>query len=257
MNVRLICTLLLVAATARAQPSPASTIRVIRDCGRWRWDVKILADPDSGIVDFEHPKMTTIGDLARLRPLVTTEFLPRQWGERNIYTVTADLYAYAIDSYRDCLLSLRDPRNGATLVAAIPDPDCPEVSATPRAPLYRRMRAWLRDSVGEPSPRLPRPVRVTLTGVGIYDRLQNQNGMAENGLTRHPVVALEPYAAPASPSPASPPLAVASVAPNGTTTPKTAAAVSSATRRKRYRGARRRYRKGSRRRTKGRMTAGR
>jgi hypothetical protein len=176
---------------ALAQRPDSAAIRIVRDCGRWRWDVKILADPDTAIIDFRNIKKVTVPDLTELRPLITSEFMPRQYAERNVYDVTAELYGFAINNYRDWELYLRDTATGATMIAAIPDPDCPEIARTPRAQLYRDIRTWLRDSLADTTGKLADTVPVRLVGIGFYDRLQNQAGMAENGITLHPVLALQ------------------------------------------------------------------
>jgi hypothetical protein len=189
---------------AFAQRPDSAAIRIVRDCGRWRWDVKILADPDTAIVDFRNIRQVTVAELTELRPLTATEFMPRQYAERRVYDVTAQLYGFALNNYRDLELYLRDTATGATMIAAIPDPDCPEIARTPRAHLYRAMRTWLRDSLADSTGRLADTVPVRLIGVGFYDRLQNQPGMAENGMTIHPVLALRLDYPPPPPVPDTP-----------------------------------------------------
>jgi hypothetical protein len=186
---------------ALAQHPDSAAIRIVRDCGRWRWDVKILADPDTAIVDFRTITRITVAELTEMRPLITSEFMPRQFAERRVYDVAAELYGFGINNYRDLELYLRDTATGATMVAAIPDPDCPEIARTSRAPLYRAIRTWLRDSLADTTGKLRDTIPVRLVGVGFYDRLLNQPGMAENGITLHPVFALQLDIPPPPPPP--------------------------------------------------------
>jgi hypothetical protein len=189
---------------AHAQRPDSAAIRIVRDCGRWRWDVKILADPDTAIIDFRNIKQATVAELTELRPLITSEFMPRQYAERRVYDVAAELYGFAINNYRDYELYLRDTATGATMIAAIPDPDCPEIARTPRAQLYRAIRTWLRDSIADTTGRLADTIAVRLIGIGFYDRLLNQPGMAENGITLHPVLAIQRDIPPPPPMPGTP-----------------------------------------------------
>jgi hypothetical protein len=168
-----------------------SSVRVIRDCGRERWDVKTLRDADTAMVDFAHPKTTTLDSLTRLRGFVPSEYMQRQWCERTVYVVNAYLYGHALNRDRDIQLYLRDPKSGRTVLASIPDPECPEVGATGRATTYRALRQWVRDNAGEPADSLQNPILVRVTGVGIYGSLNNQTAMAENGFEIHPVTGLE------------------------------------------------------------------
>jgi hypothetical protein len=77
------------------------------------------------------------------------------------------------------------------MVAEVPDPECPDVAATPYAEQYRVVRAWIDQHAGKPTRKykeLPKPVRVKFMGVGFYDKLHGQHGMAKNGREIHPVL---------------------------------------------------------------------
>jgi hypothetical protein len=244
LSILLLVPLALLPAAAQElatqQTETAPPIRVVRDCGRWRWDVKILADPDTSMIAFGTPRQTTIAELVAMRPMPASEYMPRQFPERTVYDLVAELHGYAANSYRDIELVLRDPGSGEHIRAAIPDPDCPEVAATSRAPLYRQMRAWLRDSTGDTTGRLASPIRIRIVGVAFYDRLQNQEGMAENGLTLHPLLSLQRDIPP-------PPPPVVPVAETTPQQPSTATTQTTLVRKKNSRSGKKRYRKAVRR----------
>jgi hypothetical protein len=178
-----------------ASAQPAENVRIIRGCGRVRWDVKILADDDSLLVDFRSPISATIEALVDRPALGPDEYTPRQFSERSVFTVAAELYGYRSEPDRTLLLMLRDPETAHTIVASIPDPECDEVAATSRAPLYRALRAWVA-AHRRNGDTLLSAVPVRITGVGMYDRLREQPGMAANGFVLMPVIAIEPVIPP-------------------------------------------------------------
>jgi hypothetical protein len=115
----------------------------------------------------------------------------RQWFERTVYRVRASLYGYGLNHDRELVLYLRDPAGNRTMVSVIPDPDCPEVAATSRAPLFRAARQWVADHAGPPTEKIDRPLEVIIVGVAMYNRLNDQTGMSENGIEIHPVLSIE------------------------------------------------------------------
>ncbi|MCE7934391.1 MAG: hypothetical protein DYG96_07335 [Chlorobi bacterium CHB2] len=172
------------------------TGRVVRQCGRERWAQKILADDDTAMINFTRAGLTSIGNLRQLPRVVADEFMPRQPYERNIYSVDALLCGYALDNDGNFRLYLRDPSGAYSMPALIPDPNCPEIAATPRAEMYRAVREWIRASVGSPTDSVASPVLVAVTGVGLYEVLNHEKWMATNRLALHPVIGLQPIDAP-------------------------------------------------------------
>ena len=170
--------------------------RVVRQCGRERWAQKILADDDTAMINFTRAGLTSIGNLGQLPRVVADEFMPRQPYERNIYSVDALLCGYALDNDGNFRLYLRDPSGAYSMPALIPDPNCPEIAATPRAEMYRAVREWIRASVGNPTDSVASPVLVAVTGVGLYEVLNHEKWMATNRLALHPVIGLQPIDAP-------------------------------------------------------------
>lgn len=240
----LILAAMLAIGTAAEAQVVVNNYRVVRGCGRWRWEVKTLTDADTALIRFDSIRPITVDQLTRMRSFVTTEFMERQWSEYNLYRIDAELYGYTQARDRDYQLFLRDPRSGRTMVAAIPDPDCPEVKASSRAWAFREGREWVRKNLGEPKigdSILPRPIPIRVVGIAFYDRLDNQKGMAENGVGLHPVLSLEAIA----PPPLTLPVSTTGGAARTTKTIKpTSSARARSYSRKRYRGTKSRYRKG-------------
>lgn len=169
---------------------------VVRQCGRERWEQKILSDDDTAMINFSRATLTSIGNLGQMPTVVADEFMPRQPYERNIYSVDALLCGYRLDNDGNFRLYLRDPATDRTMPALIPDPDCPEIAATPHAASYRATRQWIRATVGPPADSLGLPMLVAVTGVGLYEALNHEQWRAENRLALHPVIGLQPIESP-------------------------------------------------------------
>ena len=169
---------------------PPPSARCGRSCGRERWPVKTLSDPDRHRVRVE-PVFTTVESLAalprpserphdrRVAPTETTIFcvegmiydVPRPQADGDIHVVVAGL--------EDSIVSL---------IAEIPDPRCylvcssgfAHLFATARERLEAKLRVWATDTL-----------RVRIAGVGFFDRNHGQLGPAPNFIELHPVLAIE------------------------------------------------------------------
>jgi hypothetical protein len=171
-------------------PIPPPSARCGRSCGRDRWPVKTLSDPDRHRIRAE-PVFTMVESLAalprpphrphdrRVAPTETTIFcvegmiydIPRTQADRDWHIVVAGL--------EDSTVSL---------IAEIPDPRCDRVCSSGFAHLFARarerlearLRIWTTDTL-----------RVRLAGVGFFDRNHGQYGPAPNFIELHPVLAIE------------------------------------------------------------------
>ncbi len=180
---------------SRSRRSRRETTRAghIAGCGTERWAVKTLMDPDASAIHTT-PIDTTIDKLVAIpRPASST--IPengRNPDEEKVYRVHARLLRYKLENDQDIhivLGSIDDPR--ITMVAEIPAGHCTRNQEY--GPLFDELRQDLGLRFGAPTPRfrqLPRNTRVVVTGVGFFDFLHGQSGMAHNGLELHPVLRL-------------------------------------------------------------------
>ena len=160
-----------------------------RACGVERWRVKILADGDRERVSWT-PETTSVAALRQVPG--PRQALPPASRiapyELRLYRVHAILRQILPESDGDWHIVLADPdRPRETLVAEIPDSACALGSGHEAE--YAAARRALRG--------VPRYGLVELDGVGFFDFLHGQRGMAPNGFELHPVVAirlLEPEA---------------------------------------------------------------
>ncbi|MGZ4675285.1 MAG: hypothetical protein ACXVJ7_02160 [Acidimicrobiia bacterium] len=155
-------------------------------CGLERWDVKTGSDPDATKVDLGTAVPTTISKLnaiaapksphTRVQPVETT-----------VYVVHATLTSFKREDDSDYHLALAD-RNGNEMIAEIPFPKC--VHGGPFKPAITKVRNTFDTRYHATSGYQDVNVKVTISGVGFFDKIHNQRGVATNGIELHPLVAL-------------------------------------------------------------------
>jgi hypothetical protein len=158
-------------------------------CGIERWSVKTLADPAGRALSLS-AKATTIRML-RNKTVPGYLGLRRSRGvERTTFRVHANLVEMKLEADSDIHLVIADPtRTGATMIAEFPLASC-TARATPRARLrMRNARNALVAACGRPSSSFRRlSGTATISGVGFFDQIHGQTGVAPNGIELHPVV---------------------------------------------------------------------
>ena len=156
-------------------------------CGVERWAVKTLQDPLARRVDLR-PRRTTV---AALRRLGAPEGLPdtRLAGvERRTYRIVANVVAAKVEGDSDIHLVVADPRSGGTMIVEFPALGCTTHAAAAVRKLMERARVALLRSCGDPGSGFAEiRGRATITGVGFFDFLHGQRGVAPNGIELHPV----------------------------------------------------------------------
>ena len=171
------------------------SLGIFAQCGKERWNVKTLSDKDTVKIDFKHIINTTINDQTNLpKPVKIPKTMPRQNSECNVYSIDCYIIEFKKEADKDIHIVLRDLKTNATMVAEIPSPFCPEVQNTSRYQKFTLLYDWFRTNVGNPTSTfktLPQPLKVRITGVGFYDFIHGQRGMAPNGREIHPVLSIK------------------------------------------------------------------
>ncbi len=189
---------------APAKSTAASSKQV--GCGIERWSVKTLADPAGRTLTLS-PKATTIRAL-RNKTVPGYLGLRRSRGvERTTFRVKAKLIEMKLEADSDIHLVIADPtRSGATMIAEFPSPSC-TAGATPKARVkMRRARNALIAACGSPSSSFRRlSGTATISGVGFFDQIHGQTGVAPNGIELHPAVSFSGRCGGAPAPPAPPP----------------------------------------------------
>src|SRR5262245_9529807 len=175
------------AGLAPGKSRAASSTQV--GCGVERWSVKTLADPAGRTLRLT-PKGTTI---RALRRKTVPGYLGLRRGrgvERTTFRVRAKLVEMKLEADSDIHLVIADPsRTGATMIAELPSPSC-TAGATPKARLkMRQARKAFIAACGSPTGSFRKlSGTATVTGVGFFDQIHGQTGVAPNGIELHPVV---------------------------------------------------------------------
>ncbi len=155
-----------------------------------RWAVKTGTDPGAGAVDLGDPRTSTIATLVALpvpasRPETTRE-APFETQTYRLTDVQIVLAKRSDD--QDFHLVVEDAA-GHTLIAEIPEPDC--VGDT--SPWINRITAARSTALARLNPRTtPATMHVTasLVGIGFFDAVHGQDGVAPNGIELHPVLGI-------------------------------------------------------------------
>ncbi len=176
--------LLLIIVTGIATPDPSLAQT---QCGVERWSVKTGTDPDASSVDVTTSVPTTV---AALVALPAPDTLPNNQRiepvETTVWVVDATLSGYKRESDSDYHLVLSD-ENGNTMIVEIPSPGCVGVNS-PFFDAIGSARASFDAELHATSSFRTANIPVRVTGVGFFDFLHGQTGVAPNGIELHPVL---------------------------------------------------------------------
>lgn len=160
---------------------------IFAQCGVERWSVKTGTDPDAGQVNLASSSSTTIATMrswtapspipsnSRVSPYETT-----QW------VLNATLVEFKLESDSDYHLVIKDS-SGNTMIAEIPSPNCVG-SGSPFGPGITNSRNEFDAKYTATTSFQTVNVPVQIRGVGMFDFLHGQTGVAPNGIEIHPVL---------------------------------------------------------------------
>jgi hypothetical protein len=163
-------------------------------CGTERWPVKVGSDPDVGqVAPTAAAAATTIAALTGIpaprNPNIrqNTRFAPV---ETNPVTVSGILVVIKREPDQDYHLVIADPQLDLSIIVESPDPGCAPGSR------YAQEIAQVRQTIesvfrGPIVRRLEVQVPVTVTGIPFFDPLHGQEGVAQNGIELHPILAIQ------------------------------------------------------------------
>lgn len=160
-------------------------------CGRERWDVKTLTDPEAERVDLTASRATVEQLSALPVPAEFSRDAARLPSEFQSYTVEATLVEFKEEDDNDIHLVLVGS-SGESMIAEIPEPTCAEGSRLEAE--IARARVRFVERFGEPSQISWSEVNatVTVTGVLFFDVHHGQRGVAPNAVELHPVFDIGP-----------------------------------------------------------------
>lgn len=160
---------------------------IFGQCGVERWSVKTGTDPDASKVNLSSTSSTTIATMRswtapspipannRVSPYETT-----QW------VLNATLTQYKLESDSDYHLVIQDS-SGNTMIAEIPSPNCVG-AGSPFGPGITNSRNEFDAKYTATTSFQTANIPVQIKGVGMFDFLHGQTGVAPNGIEIHPVL---------------------------------------------------------------------
>ena len=175
------CALLLVASLAFAP------LQVLA-CGKERWSVKTVTDKDAAKVQ-DVPTPATINQLRQIAAPINPNHRPDSRyspTELTTYEVTGYITLIKAEADQDYHIVLADDA-GRTMIVESTHPDCAKTSRFKTE--ITAVRAALDQGFKGP---INNPIKmkklVTVTGVGFFDHIHGQTGVAPNGIELHPIL---------------------------------------------------------------------
>ena len=176
----------LVAAPVVGAGGSTTTSASSSSCSGERWAVKTLTDARAGSVGVT-PVSTTVRHLRGLPAPALSRRSPRLRGvETTTYRIGVLLRFVRAEDDGDIHLVAADPKTGGTMIVEFPSSVC-----TVRSRLRRRIDAARRAVEAACGPISGRGRKArghgVVTGVGCFDFIHGQRGVAPNGIELHPV----------------------------------------------------------------------
>jgi hypothetical protein len=156
-------------------------------CGVERWSVKTGTDPDAGLVNLNSSTNTTV---ASMRAFTAPNPIPANNrvspAETTDWVINATLTQYKLESDSDYHLILQDA-GGLTMIVEIPSPTCVG-SGSPFFAGIQNARNEFNAKFTATTSFQTANIPVQVRGVGMFDFLHGQTGVAPNGIELHPVL---------------------------------------------------------------------
>lgn len=156
-------------------------------CGVERWAVKTLTDPGASRVSLT-PQSATVAMLGSIAPPKdpTDRLSPT---ETTVFRLTdVRMTAFKQEDDSDIHLALEDGQ-GNKMIAEFPSASCDTTAASKLRARMAKARDDFTKACGQPSGSYKNLTgTATITGVGFFDRIHGQRGVAPNGIELHPVL---------------------------------------------------------------------
>src|SRR5215471_4381784 len=156
-------------------------------CGVERWSVKTGTDADVGLVNLNSPTSTAI---TSMRAFTAPNPIPANnrisGPETTVWVINATLTLFKLESDSDYHLVIQDA-SGNTMITEIPSPSCVG-SGSPFLSGITNARAQFDARFTATTSFQTANIPVQVTGVGMFDFLHGQTGVAPNGIELHPIL---------------------------------------------------------------------
>lgn len=174
-------------AQGRTATAPITLTVQSPTCGVERWSVKTGTDPDAALVGLNSSMPAFIADLGAIPPPAVppdnSRIVPT---ETTVYVVNGTMTLYKKETDVDYHIVVQD-NSGHTMIAEIPSPACVGASS-PFAPAVAGARARFDARLTATPDFQTANFPVQIKGVGFFDFIHGQTGVAPNGIELHPVL---------------------------------------------------------------------
>ena len=199
MRYLMLMAALLMCVTPAQSQVTAAAYAPLSHCGTERWHIKTL--DDAGVNHISNtPKTATISAMNALAVPAgfnanndTSRYTPVEFEK---FTIDALVTGFKEESDRDFHIVIADPNHtSVTMIAEIPDPQCSTMKVSGHAQEIASVRNAFTACFGAPPAggqfkKLAKSVRVQIMGIGFFDRLHGQTGVAKNGIELHPAMSI-------------------------------------------------------------------
>jgi hypothetical protein len=160
-----------------------ASYRPASGCGIERWSVKTLTDPGANAVKLTPIDSTVAKLIAFPAPINPTDRVAPI--ETTTYRIKVTMDSFKAEADSDIHLAVHDAQ-GHTMIAEFPAPTCDQGSVV--AKQIKTARDAFTKFAGPPSSSyVPVKGTATIEGIGFFDRIHGQRGVAPNGIELHPV----------------------------------------------------------------------
>jgi hypothetical protein len=188
LTAGLISILLLCGSPLSLGPALATPTRA-QACGEWRWPVKTLSDHHNREVHFSPIRSTVSQFRRRTPPSELGPTTPRTTKlEFHTWTLRAKPRRARIEGDGDIHLIMYAPKHPhRTMIVEFPKRSC-VASPFKRKAIARAQRRFVHNCGSMSGAWADLKGSVDVTGVGFWDSLHGQPGVAPNGIELHPVL---------------------------------------------------------------------
>lgn len=162
------------------------SLQSFAQCGVERWTIKIGTDAQAPSVDLSTYISTTIYNMrsstAPSSLPATSRIAPRELTQ---YRLSGTLTNYKRETDSDYHLVVKDG-SGRTMIIEIPSPTC--VGSGPFRTGISHARSQFDAKLTATSTMKSASIPITVKGVGFWDYIHGQTGVAPNGIEIHPVL---------------------------------------------------------------------
>ncbi len=180
----------LIAAAVMGVLVRGTAVHAAATCGVERWSVKTLQDPGGRALDLSTFKKTTVSAL-RSKPVQRGPGGSRGSGvESTVYQVPARLVEAKVEDDDDIHLVIKGVTTAGTMIVEFPTVACSSNATAGAKSRMKNARNAFVAACGLPgrSSFTMLKGKATIRGVGFFDFLHGQRGVAPNGIELHPVL---------------------------------------------------------------------